>query len=430
MEEFLSELVERMGRVERRKWASIYIRGLLLEGQRKSIEPMASRLPGADVQALRQFVSQSPWPEQPVQEALAFKLLERLKPEVWIVDETSFPKAGNHSVGVERQYCGALGKIANCQVAVSLHLSHEQFSCPIFWSLHLPKSWSEDQERRQEAKVPEKVSYQSKQEQALALLEKARQAQLPLLPVLADSFYGNTFEFRRQLRQWQWPYAVEVEPETVAWQTEPSLKVTKQPAATGRPRLLPPQEEIAQALSLKAIAQSWPKSAWKKLSWKEGSKGQLRSRFACGPIWAAHAWRKRQRLERQEELLLVEWPLQSSDPVKYYLLWFQGEKKSLKEMARLAHGRWRVELDYRELKDELGLDDFEGRHWAGFHHHATLVSLAYGFLQWSRAGKSGRSSKRPHPYPAATAPPNATPPGPPHRLLPPLPALLPQLNLT
>jgi SRSO17 transposase len=153
---FLEDLLEPMGRSERRHWAQIYVEGLLLDGERKSIEPMAARIPGADVQALRQFVGQSPWEVEQVQRRLAHKMVDLLSDaQVWILDETVFPKAGEHSVGVARQYCGTLGKVANCQVAVSLHWSSEAASCPLLWRLYLPQKWFEDAARAEEVKLPQ-----------------------------------------------------------------------------------------------------------------------------------------------------------------------------------------------------------------------------------------------------------------------------------
>src|SRR5712691_626824 len=192
---FLEDLLVPLGRQERRHWARVYIRGLLLDGERKSIEPMASRIPDADVQALRQFVGQSPWAVEAVQRQLARQVVGLLSdPEVWILDETSFPKAGDHSVGVARQYCGALGKVANCQVAVTLHWSSAEASCPLGWRLYLPKAWIEDQERAREVKLPQGLVYRSQAELALELIDQMLSWDLPRLPVVADSAYGNGFE--------------------------------------------------------------------------------------------------------------------------------------------------------------------------------------------------------------------------------------------
>ena len=191
---FLEDLLAPLGRKERRHWARVYVQGLLLDGERKSIEPLASRIPGADVQALRQFVGQSPWDAEAVQQLLARKIVDLLsEPEVWILDETSFPKAGEHSVGVARQYCGALGKVANCQVAVTLHWSSAEASCPLGWRLYLPQVWFEDGKRAQEVKLPKEVVYRSQSELALELIDQMLRGEVPRMPVVADSGLRQQF---------------------------------------------------------------------------------------------------------------------------------------------------------------------------------------------------------------------------------------------
>lgn len=382
---FLEEIIEPMGRSERRRWAQIYVQGLLLDGDRKSIEPMANRIAEADVQALRQFVGQSPWAVEEVQRRLAEKVVDLLsEPEVWIIDETSFPKAGEHSVGVARQYCGTLGKIANCQVAVSLHWSSAEASCPLSWRLYLPKQWIEDRKRAAQVKLPAGVVYQDKTELALELIDQAFQWQVPVLPLVADSFYGNEFDFRQQLRERHMAYAVEVEPSTVIWTEDPNIAL---PAAkrTGRPRRYPPLEALPRPQNLKAVAQQLPSSAWKNVTWRQGSRGPQRSRFALIPVWAAHGWREQKHPERVAEWLLMEWPQTEADPSKYWLAHFPSQPPGMRRFVRIAKARWRIELDYRELKEELGLDHYEGRHWLGWHHHVCLVSLAYAFLRSEQA---------------------------------------------
>jgi SRSO17 transposase len=382
---FLEELVEPIGRSERRRWAQVYVQGLLLDGDRKSIEPMAHRIAEADVQALRQFVGQSPWAVEEVQQRLAEKVVDLLgEPEVWILDETAFPKAGEHSVGVARQYCGTLGKIANCQVAVSLHWSSAEASCPLSWRLYLPQEWIEDRGRAAEVKLPAGMAYQSKRELALELIDQALQWQVPILPVVADSFYGNEFDFRQQLRQRHLPYAVQVEPSTVIWTEDPNLPLPP-PKPTGRPRRYPPLEGLPRPETLKTVARQLPVSAWKNVSWRQGSRGTQRSRFAMIPVWAAHGWREQKHPERVAEWLLMEWPLAEAEPCKYWMAHFPGQPLGMRRLVRIAKARWRIELDYRELKEELGLDHYEGRHWLGWHHHVCLVNLAYAFLRSEQA---------------------------------------------
>ncbi len=381
MSRFLQDLLEPMGRRERRQWARVYLEGLLLDGERKSIEPMAERLMGADVQALRQFVGQSPWAVSEIGRRLALKMVELLSGvEVWILDDTSFPKAGKHSVGVARQYCGALGKVANCQVAVTLHWSSGETSCPLGWKLYLPKEWCEDLERRAKVKIPPEVEYRTKSELALELVDQMLSWGVPSRPVVADSFYGNEFRFREQLRGRGLHYAVQVESSTVAWDTDPHIPLPA-PKRTGRPRKHPPLESLPQPRTLLDWAKSLPDDAWHWVEWREGTRGPQKSRFALLQVWAAHGWRKGNHPERVAEWLLVEWPKPEKAPTKYWLAWFGTQLPGLRQIVRIARSRWRIELDYRELKEELGLDHYEGRHWLGWHHHVMLVTIAYAFLR-------------------------------------------------
>jgi SRSO17 transposase len=383
---FLEDLLAPLGRKERRHWARVYVQGLLLDGERKSIEPMAGRIPGADVQALRQFVGQSPWAVEAVQRQLARQVVDLLSdPEVWIVDETSFPKAGDHSVGVARQYCGALGKVANCQVAVTLHWSSAEASCPLGWRLYLPQAWIEDEERAREVKLPQGLVYRSQTELALELIDQMLSWEVPRLPVVADSAYGNTFEFREQLRRRGLSYVVAVEPTTVVWREDPKAVPVPPSAPRGRPRRYPPLASTPAPQDLATVARQLSASAWKKVTWRQGTRGPQRSRFARLKVWAAHGWRAQMHPERVAEWLLIEWPEGETEPTKYWLAQLDRERPGLRRWVRIAHARWRIEMDYRELKEELGLDHFEGRHWLGWHHHVTLVTLAYAFLRFEQA---------------------------------------------
>jgi len=382
---FLEDLLEPMGRSERRHWAQVYVQGLLLDGERKSIEPMAARIPGADVQALRQFVGQSPWAVEQVQRGLARKMVDLLsQAQVWIIDETAFPKAGAHSVGVARQYCGTLGKVANCQVAVSLHWSSAEASCPLLWRLYLPQEWLENGARAEEVKVPPGTDYRSKTELALEVIDQALAWGLPVLPVVADSFYGNDFGFRQALRERHLSYAVQVEPSTVVWTTDPNLPLPP-PKKTGRPRKYPPLSALPRPESLEKVAQQVPGKAWRTVTWREGSRGAQRSRFALLPVWAAHDWREQAHSPRVQEWLLVEWPKEEKQPTKYWMILLGGQAPGWRQAVRAAKARWRVEQDYRELKGELGLDHYEGRQWLGWHHHVCLVTMAYAFLRSEQA---------------------------------------------
>jgi SRSO17 transposase len=382
---FLQDLLAPLGRSERRHWAQVYVQGLLLDGERKSIEPLAARVAGADVQALRQLVGQSPWAVEEVQRRLAHKVIDLLsEPEVWIVDETAFPKAGEHSVGVARQYCGTLGKVANCQLAVSLHWSSAEASCPLLWRLYLPKSWLEDAPRAGEVKVPRGTVYRSQTDLALEVIDQALAWELPRLPVVADAYYGNDYDFRQGLRERQLPYAVQVEPTMVVWTEDPNSPRPLPQKPTGRPRKHPQPGDLPPVRDLRTVAEQLPASDWHSVTWRQGSRGPQRSRFAKLPVWAAHRW-KREHPPRVKEWLLVEWPAESSAPVKFWLAQLGPQLVGLRRLVRTAKARWRVELDYRELKDELGLDHYEGRHWMGWHHHVCLVTLAYAFLRSEQA---------------------------------------------
>jgi len=379
---FLGDLLAPMGRSERRHWAKVYLQGLLLDGERKSIEPMAERIAGAEVQALRQFVGQSPWAVEEVQRRMAQKITDLLtEPEVWMIDETSFPKAGEASVGVARQYCGALGKVANCQVAVSLHWSTAQMSCPLSWRLYLPRLWLEDAQRRAVGKIPENLVYRSKTELALELIDQALQWEVPRLPVVADSAYGNDFDFRAALRKRGLAYGVAVEPNLKVWLEDPNEIKLPAPKRTGRPRQFPSPSALPAALDLLVVAQQLPLKAWQTVTWRQGTKGSMRSRLAKVKVWAAHGWKRQEHPARVAEWLLIEWPDGQERPTDYWLAQLGNQPVGLRRLVRTVRARWRVELDYREMKEELGLDHYEGRHWLGWHHHVTLVSLAFAFLR-------------------------------------------------
>jgi len=384
LEEFLEDLIEPIGRSERRHWAGVYVQGLLLDGERKSVQPMAGRLAGADEQALNQFLNQSPWAVTEIQQRLAQRMGEEgHEPVCWMVDETSFPKAGTHSVGAARQYCGALGKIANCQVAVSLHWRQEQLSYPMSWRLYLPKEWCEDSVRRAEAHIPKEVAYQTKTDLALELIDQAMAWDVPRGAVLADSFYGNDFSFRSALREKHLDYAVAVVPTTGVLTEDPSQVPVRVRAKTGRPRQYPSTHDMPTAISLERLARNLPKKAWRMVTWRIGTKGPQRSRFALTGVWAARRWQAQGHPLRVREWLLIEWPEGADAPADYWMLWRaeRDEAPSLLRAVRTARGRWPIEQDYRELKEELGLDHFEGRGWLGWHHHVTLVTLAFAFLR-------------------------------------------------
>ena len=387
LEAFLGDVVLSMGRKERRQHAEEYIRGLLMDGERKSIEPMANRLPDGDVQALQQFVNQSPWSSREVRASLARKVEREFVPEAyWLIDEVSFPKQGKRSVGVARQYCGALGKTANCQVAVTLDLGTEESSTPLDWALYLPERWIDDPVRRKEAGVPEEITFKTKPELALDLIDEVRGWGLQNRLVLADSLYGDGYEFRQGLRSRQLDYVVQVSGELMAWTKDPHPPKPPMKRGGKIPRKRFYAKELPPARSLCQIAKELPSQSWKKITWREGTKGPLSSRFARVIVWMANGLIQGKTMEVPSEELLIEWPEGKKEPLKYWLSSLSPHRTSWRGLVRKAKGRFRIEQDYEEMKGELGLDHFEGRSWQGWHHHVTLVTLAYAFLMLERIG--------------------------------------------
>ena len=387
LEAFLADVVLPMGRKDRRHHAEEYIRGLLMDGERKSIEPMANRLPDGDVQALQQFVNQSPWPSRDVRASLARKVEQEFIPEAyWLIDEVSFPKQGKHSVGVARQYCGALGKTANCQVAVSLDLGTEESSTALNWALYLPKGWVDDPVRRKKAGIPEEITFKTKIVLALDLIDEAKEWGLQGRLVLADSAYGDAYDFRQGLRGRELDYVVQVSGELTAWTQDPhpAEPPMKRGGKTHRKRLY--AKELPPARSLCQIAKDLPSESWKLITWREGTKGPLSSRFARVVVWMANGLVQGKTMEVPREELLIEWPEGDKGPWKYWLSSLSPHRTSFRRLVRKAKGRFRIEQDYEEMKGELGLDHFEGRSWQGWHHHVTLVTLAYAFLMLERMG--------------------------------------------
>jgi SRSO17 transposase len=387
LEAFLADVVLSMGRKERRQHAEEYVRGLLMDGERKSIEPMADRLPDGDVQSLQQFVNQSPWSPKAVQSSLARKVEREFVPEAyWLIDEVSFPKQGKHSVGVARQYCGALGKTANCQVAVTLDLGTEESSTPLDWALYLPEQWINDSARRKEAGVPEEITFKTKTELSLDLIDEVRGWGLQDRLVLADSGYGDAYEFREGLRSRKLDSVVQVSGELTAWVQDPHPAEPPMKRGGKIPRKRLYAKELPPTRSLYQIAKDLPSGSWKAITWRKGTKGPLSSRFARVVVWMATGLLEGKTMKVPSEELLIEWPEGNKEPLKFWLSSLLSHRTSFRELVRKAKGRFRVEQDYEEMKGEVGLDHFEGRSWQGWHHHVTLVTLAYAFLMLERIG--------------------------------------------
>jgi len=375
LEQFLGDLLEPLGRSERRQGSAVYVRGLLLDGERKSIEPMAARLPEGNVQALQQLIGQSPWPWAPVWERLARRMTAELAPDpVWVLDDTGFPKQGRHSVGVERQYSGTLGKTANCQVAVSLHQVGPEESTILGWRLYLPESWIQNAERRAEAGIPEAVGFRTKWQLALELIDQALAWGLCGRVVLADTAYGEVTEFREGLEARGRPYVVGVPSPLGVWTQPPRVHQLKA-RGRGRPPSVYHYGE-QRPPSVREVAEK--ARGWKQVRWREGTKGWLESRFYACRVQPSHGFHAG-RPPHKEVWLLVEWPRAEKEPTKYFLCDLPVPYP-LRRLVRIAKGRWKIEQDYQQRKEELGLDHYEGRSWTGWHHHVTLVMLAHAFL--------------------------------------------------
>jgi SRSO17 transposase len=382
-----------------------YCVGLLLEADRKSIEPIAARLAPAKVssahQALQHFIANARWSDE--------KLLARVRryafPAItkhaviaaWIIDDTGIPKKGKHSVGVSHQYCGQLGKQANCQVAVTLSIANEHASLPIAYRLYLPADWANDPERRKRTGVPYEIAFMTKQQIALQQIRAAQSAGIPSGIVMADAAYGNDTDFRDELVLLGLPYVMDVQANTTVWPPEVRPLPPKPWTGRGRrPRVLRRDDEH-KPISVKSLAMSLPPEKYETVEWREGTAEALSSHFTAVRVRAAHG---ETHTQRAEEWLLVEWPINEKEPTKYKLSTLPNSA-SLKELVQSAHLRWRIERDFQELKDELGLNHFEGRSWAGFHHHASVCIAAYGFLVAER-GLFSPSSRLPFAIPATS----------------------------
>jgi len=300
----------------------------------------------------------------------------------WIIDDTGFPKQGTHSVGVARQYCGMLGKQDNCQVAVSVSLACEQGSLPVAWRLYLPHEWADDGERRSKAGVPENVRFATKPQIALQQLEALLAQGAPRHCVLADAGYGVDTAFRQRLSELGLPYVVGITSAVVVWPPGIEPLPPKPYSGMGRPPVMPRRTSRRQPMSVKALAQSLPATAFQTISWREGTNETLSSRFAALRVRRAGGNSGRARLQPQE-WLLVEWPVDQDEPTKYWLSTLP-EEVAINDLVTAAHLRWRIERDYQDLKQEFGVGHYEGRGWRGFHHHASLCIAAYGFLMAQR----------------------------------------------
>jgi len=388
---FVEELVGVIGHADRAGPLRDYCTGLLLPAERKSVEPMAaitapSRV-AAQHQSLLHFVGQSPWSDETVLakvSAMVAPAIESSGPiEAWIIDDTSFPKKGKHSVGVARQYSGQLGKQDNCQVAVSLSIANDAASLPVAYRLYLPQDWADDPARRQKTGVPEDVVFKTKPMIALDQIIAACDAGLPRGVVLMDAGYGADTKLRSGVTALGLTYAAGIMPHTSMWTRDNPPPSPRAWSGRGRPPKLIRRDREHQPASARTLALGLPDDAWTEITWREGCDEPLASRFARVRVRPAHRDYNLGEA-RPEEWLLIEWPMGEDEPSKYWLSIFP-ETIAFDRMVQLTKMRWRIERDYLELKQELGLGHYEGRGWRGFHHHATLCIASYGFLIAERA---------------------------------------------
>ncbi|MFF3501169.1 IS701 family transposase [Streptomyces sp. NPDC003247] len=387
---FVADVFASVPRKDQRAKGDCYLRGLMMNGRRKSIQAMASRLPDGNEQNLQQFVNQSTWDPVAVRRRISERLVPQVVPDAWAVDDVSFPKDGRMSVGVAHQYCGALGKQANCQVAVSVHAVSDTASCPLNWRLFLPREWADDAVRRERTAVPKEVGHREKWRLALDALDELAGWHLVPPVVVADAGYGQNADFRAGLAARDIAYVVGIRGDITV---QPHDAVPAAPAWSGGRRPVPRYRH--QPMTVTELAAAAGREAFQEVTWREGSRGPMTSRFLTVRVRPAGV--RSRRLAQAaavaehgrwdgvlpEVALLAEWPDGEDRPTRFWLSDLPDDTPTA-DLVRLAKIRWRIEHDYRELKHGLGLDHFEGRSWPGWHHHVTLVTAAHAFLTEQR----------------------------------------------
>jgi len=386
---YFADVVSGLGRVEQRRAAQLYARGLIEAGARKSLEPVVARLGGGAVEyeALQHFLADSPWDPALVDRGVAERVCAAIEPEGWVLDDTGIAKEGKRSPGVKRQYSGTLGKIGNCQIAVSLHAVGQKGTVPLGFRLYLPKEWCANPERRKRAKIPESVEFATKPALGGELVSRAAGWKIRRAPVLGDQAYGDDSKLRARLDDEAIDYVLSVGGETAVFDSDTVFAVPpRKPGSRGpAPSVERPDREPK---SVAALAAGLGPDAFQSVAFRDAGGRQLHSRFAFVRVICAHPITHERRPAR-EEWLIVEWPEGAQAPTDYWISNLPAATEP-ERLARLARLRWMIELDYRQLKGELGLDHYEGRSWLGFHHHCTLVSAAHGFLTLERQNPKAR----------------------------------------
>ena len=369
---FMNAVSGVLGRSERRQAAARYVEGLLMDGQRKSIEPMADRL-GVQAQGLQQFVADSPWSDAELWRVIRQEIISHLEPlESWIIDETSWVKQGRHSVGVAQQYCGAVGKNANCQVNVQLAVSNGLSAAPVGARLFLPENWANDVSRRQQAGIPTEVRFATKPQIAVSLIDEALSDQVQKAPVLGDCLYGDSYHLRQALRERGLEFFLQITPSKHKAWTQPVLtrkERKRRHVVAGQP----------EALGLEQILQHLASSPqWKDCSWKAANGSTQFTRLAWMEVYLGRALIHPEH-DLEAAWLVLDWPKDKAEPYAVYLAHLQRQP-SAALCLRLSRSRWQIEQYFQRSKDDLGLDHYEGRSWRGFHHHLVLSALAYLFI--------------------------------------------------
>jgi SRSO17 transposase len=377
-------LAEAMNRPVQVRNGGLYLRGLLEQGARKSLEPLVDRLGGdGDYQSMQQFLADSPWDPARVVRAVAERVEPEIEVEAWVLDDTGFPKDGKDSPGVKRQYSGTLGKIGNCQIGVSVHAVGSRGTVPLGWALYLPEEWCKDAARRKKAKIPRDVVFKTKPELGVELIERAARWGLQRVPVLGDCAYGDKTELRARLDSAGRQYVLGVSADTTVFAPETMFEVPEpRKAGKGRQKTRPRPDRKPEQVGALIVRQD--QAAWQTVTFRDGPDGKpMTSRFCFLRVRAGNDWEKAKAFPPREEWLIAEWPEGHEQPTDYWIsnLPLDAEPEQL---ARLARLRWKIELDYKQLKGELGLDHYEGRSWLGWYHHTALVTAAHGFLTLER----------------------------------------------
>jgi SRSO17 transposase len=381
---FVDGVVSGLPLARQRTNAGLYVRGLIEQGGRKSLQPTLFRLEEtpARYESMQQFLADSPWDPVWVVRSCAERVCPEVGVEAWVLDDTGFPKQGKRSPGVQRQYSGTLGKVGNCQIGVSVHAVGKHGTAPLGWALYLPEEWCDDLERRAKAKIPTEITFKTKPELGVELIEQASGWNVPAAPVLGDQAYGDNTALRDRLDDGASAYVLSIGAASKVFGPETAFAVPEQTGRRGRPwkRLRPDREPETVSDLIARVAATHSQM----VAFRDGPDGEpTDSWFVFIRVRAAHEWLKSSATLRREEWLIAEWPLGKPEPTDYWISNLPADTEP-ERLARLARMRWKIELDYKQLKGELGLDHYEGRSYAGWHHHTALVTVAHGYLTLER----------------------------------------------